>query len=86
MERGARRPGFLVNPERMTTRLLSIGFAGVGVMGRPMASHLALDVPPPLSALDHELRRAAAADASVSERARWVERLIRTEIAPGVPQ
>ena len=41
MERGARRPGFLVNPERMTTRPLSIGFAGLGVMGRPMASHLA---------------------------------------------
>ena len=33
--------GFLVNPERMTTRPLSLGFAGLGVMGRPMASHLA---------------------------------------------
>jgi 3-hydroxyisobutyrate dehydrogenase and related beta-hydroxyacid dehydrogenases len=41
MERGARQSGFLVNPERMTTRPLSIGFAGLGVMGRPMASHLA---------------------------------------------
>ena len=25
----------------MTTRALSLGFAGLGVMGRPMASHLA---------------------------------------------
>src|SRR3954469_12021659 len=41
MERGARPPGFLVNPERMTVRPLSLGFAGLGVMGRPMASHLA---------------------------------------------
>jgi hypothetical protein len=41
MERGARRPGFLVNPERMTTRPLSLGFVGLGVMGRPMVSHLA---------------------------------------------
>jgi 3-hydroxyisobutyrate dehydrogenase len=33
--------GSLVYPEGMTTRPLSIGFAGLGVMGRPMVSHLA---------------------------------------------
>jgi 3-hydroxyisobutyrate dehydrogenase len=47
-------------------------------------------VPAPLSALNQELWRAAAADAapdaSVSELARWVERLTRTEIAPAAPQ
>jgi len=46
-------------------------------------------VPAPLSALNQELWRAAAADAapdaSVSELARWVERLTRTEIAPAAP-
>jgi 3-hydroxyisobutyrate dehydrogenase-like beta-hydroxyacid dehydrogenase len=45
------------------------------------------DVPAPLSALNHELWRAAAADAapdaSVSELARWIERLAHTEITPG---
>ena len=49
-----------------------------------------VDVPAPLSALNQELWRAAAADAapdaSVSELARWVERLTKTEIAPAVPQ
>jgi len=47
-------------------------------------------VPAPLSALNQELWRAAAADAapdaSVSELARWVERLTRTEISPAAPQ
>jgi len=47
-----------------------------------------VDVPAPLSALNQELWRAAAADAaadaSVSELARWVERLTHTEIAPAV--
>jgi 3-hydroxyisobutyrate dehydrogenase len=46
-----------------------------------------VDVPAPLSALNQELWRAAAADAapdaSVSELARWIERLARTEITPG---
>src|SRR6476646_6028218 len=46
-----------------------------------------VDVPAPLSALNQELWRAAAADAapdaSVSELARWVERLAHTEITPG---
>jgi len=45
-----------------------------------------VDAPAPLSALNQELWRAAAsdaaADASVSELARWVERLTKTEIAP----
>ena len=45
-----------------------------------------VDVPAPLSALNQELWRAAGADAapdaSVSELARWVERLTKTEIAP----
>ncbi len=49
-----------------------------------------VDVPAPLSAINQELWRAAAAaagpEASVSELARWVERLTRTEIAPAVPQ
>ena len=49
-----------------------------------------VDVPAPLSALNQELWRAAATDAgpeaSVSELARWVERLTKTEIAPAVPQ
>jgi len=47
-------------------------------------------VPAPLSALNQELWRAAAADAapdaSVSELARWLERFTRTEIAPAAPQ
>ena len=46
-----------------------------------------VDVPAPLSALNQELWRAAAADAapdaSVSELARWIERLAHTEITPG---
>ena len=46
-----------------------------------------VDVPAPLSALHQELWRAAAADAapdaSVSELARWIERLAHTEITPG---
>ncbi|MDQ6639390.1 MAG: NAD-binding protein, partial [Pseudomonadota bacterium] len=46
-----------------------------------------VDVPAPLSALGQELWRAAALDAapdaSVSELARWVERLTGTEITPG---
>ena len=46
-----------------------------------------VDVPAPLSALNQELWRAAAADAapdaSVSELARWIERLARTAITPG---
>jgi len=46
-----------------------------------------VDVPALLSALNHELSRAAAADASadasVSELARWIERLAHTEITPG---
>ncbi|MEO6897626.1 MAG: NAD(P)-dependent oxidoreductase [Caldimonas sp.] len=45
------------------------------------------DVPVPLSALGGELWRAAACDAapdaSVSELARWVERMAHTEITPG---
>jgi len=45
------------------------------------------DVPAPLSALGHELWRAAAhdaaPDASVSELARWVERITKTEITAG---
>ena len=41
MERDVPSAGFLVNPDRMTTRKRSLGFAGLGVMGRPMASHLA---------------------------------------------
>ena len=49
-----------------------------------------VDVPAPLSALNQELWRAAAADAasdaSVSELARWIERLTKTEIAPALPQ
>jgi 3-hydroxyisobutyrate dehydrogenase-like beta-hydroxyacid dehydrogenase len=49
-----------------------------------------VDVPAPLSALNQELWRAAAADAStdasVSELARWVERLTKTEIASAVAQ
>jgi len=49
-----------------------------------------VDVPAPLSALNQELWRAAAAeaapDASVSELARWVERLTKTEIAPVTPR
>ena len=49
-----------------------------------------VDVPVPLSALNQELWRAAAADAasdaSVSELARWIERLTKTEIAPALPQ
>jgi len=49
-----------------------------------------VDVPAPLSALNQELWRAAATDAgpeaSVSELARWVERLTKTEIAPAAPQ
>jgi len=48
------------------------------------------DVPAPLSALNQELWRAAAADAapdaSVSELARWIERLAHTEITPGATQ
>jgi len=46
-----------------------------------------VDVPAPLSALNQELWRAAVADAapdaSVSELARWIERLAHTEITPG---
>jgi len=46
-----------------------------------------VDAPAPLSALSQELWRAAAADAaadaSVSELARWIERLAHTEITPG---
>src|SRR6188768_325996 len=49
-----------------------------------------VDVPAPLSALNQELWRAAAADAapdaSVSELARWIERLAHTEITPGATQ
>jgi len=49
-----------------------------------------VDVAAPLSALNQELWRAAAADAasdaSVSELARWIERLTKTEIAPALPQ
>ena len=45
------------------------------------------DVPAPLSALGQELWRAAgreaAPEASVSELARWVERLAGVEITPG---
>ena len=45
------------------------------------------DVPAPLSALGHELWRAAGRaaepDASVSELARWVERMTGTEISAG---
>jgi 3-hydroxyisobutyrate dehydrogenase-like beta-hydroxyacid dehydrogenase len=42
MERATRRAGLLsLTLNAMTTRPLSIGFAGLGVMGRPMASHLA---------------------------------------------
>ena len=47
-----------------------------------------VDVPAPLSALGQELWRAAgrgaAPDASVSELARWVERMTNTEISAGV--
>jgi 3-hydroxyisobutyrate dehydrogenase len=46
-----------------------------------------VDVPAPLSALGQELWRAAARDAapdaSVSELARWIERMTKTEITPG---
>ena len=46
-----------------------------------------VDVPAPISALNQELWRAAAADAapdaSVSELARWIERLAHTEITSG---
>jgi hypothetical protein len=43
MERRACRAGFLVNPKVSDmTRPISLGFAGLGVMGRPMASHLVL--------------------------------------------
>ena len=46
-----------------------------------------VDVPAPLSALGQELWRAAARDAapeaSVSELARWVERMTKTEITAG---
>jgi len=49
-----------------------------------------VDVPAPLSALNQELWRASAADAapdaSVSELARWIERLAHTEITPGATQ
>jgi len=49
-----------------------------------------VDVPAPLSALNQELWRAAAADAaadaSVSELARWIERLAHTEITPGATE
>lgn len=98
-----------------------IGFIGLGVMGAPMAGHLAragyalslLDADPqrsrllmmkdigialdlaretstpmPLSGLAQQLWRAAdqmaGPGSSVSEIARWVERLARTEIAPRV--
>ena len=62
----------------MTTpsRLPAIGFIGLGAMGRPMASHLA--------ATGHAMQLFdAAPDASVSELARWIERLAYTEITPG---
>ena len=111
----------------MNSANTSLGFIGLGVMGRPMVrstgmswvsqTHLrqrvisrsfddpfklalmlkdigiamqlarSENVPAPLSAVGQELWRAAAldaaADASVSELARWVERMARTEITAG---
>ena len=87
----------------MTTssHLPVIGFIGLGVMGRPMASHLAAaaDIErygrcsmawarrSSISARSAQatLARNAAPDASVSEPARWIERLTHTEITPGAP-
>jgi 3-hydroxyisobutyrate dehydrogenase len=67
------------DPIRLTLMLKDIGIA--------LRVARDADVPVPLSALGGELWRAAACDAapeaSVSELARWVERMAHTEIAPG---
>lgn len=83
----------------MTTssHLPVIGFIGLGVMGRPVASHLAVAIEryghcsmawarrSSISARSAQatLARSVAPDASVSGPARWIERLTHTEITPG---
>jgi 3-hydroxyisobutyrate dehydrogenase-like beta-hydroxyacid dehydrogenase len=56
-------------------------------IGIAMQLAKSVDVPVPFSALGEELWRAASRDsapeASVSELARWVERLTKTEISAG---
>jgi 3-hydroxyisobutyrate dehydrogenase-like beta-hydroxyacid dehydrogenase len=68
----------------MTTasRIPSVGFIGLGVMGEPMAGHLAkagyrlalFDARPQHAARLAAQLGAAASAASVSELVRWVER------------
>jgi hypothetical protein len=69
-----------------TTTVVSVELT----MGPVISSIAASRAPAPLSALNQELWRAAAldaaADASVSELVRWVERMARIEIAPATPR
>jgi 3-hydroxyisobutyrate dehydrogenase len=67
------------DPFKLALMLKDVGIA--------MQLARSVDVPTPLSTLGHELWGAAAADApadaSVSELARWIERMTKTEITPG---
>ena len=62
----------------------AIGFVGLGVMGRPMTSHLAA-AGHAMTLIEHwqAAGRDAGAGASVSELVRWVERTTGTEITAG---